>query len=233
MVGYYDGFDMGEKRNRKDDAIQRRAYENSMQLILMPRRTADSTRKDYGVPDGKINVPHFGAKQDVPDCLPECRRSEKLRLLFVGKEWVRKGGSVAIEALRSLRDRGIDSELVMAGCDRPKDATNAEGLMIIPYVKDVSPFLQRRGYSHPAYPSGMRRHRVLRSSRSRPAFGHDRHWGVPDYVEDGVTGRLLPVNATRKDFADVIAELWSDDKAMEEMRLAASQGYEEDLNWDV
>lgn len=233
MVGYYDGFDMSERRNCHSDEVQRKAYEVSTQLILMSRWAALSAMDDYNVPEEKINVLHFGTNQDVPDGLPERRRNSKLRLLFVGNERVRKGGSVAIEALRSLRDRGIDSELVMAGCDRPKNATNADGLTIILYVEDVSLFF--RGVDILILPTRAECAGVVfceTSAYGLPSFTIDTG-GVPDYVEDGVNGRLLPLDSTGDDFADAIIELWSDQEAMAAMRLNARRRYEEELNRDV
>lgn len=233
MVGYYDGFDMGEKRNRHANEIQRKAYEVSTQIIFASAWAARSAMNDYHVPEEKINVVRFGANQDVPDRLPERQGDGTLRMLFVGKEWVRKGGSIAVDALTSLQDRGIDAELVMVGCDAPRSVPNMKGLTIIPYVEDVSTYFREADIF--ILPTRAECAGIVfceASAYGLPSFT-TATGGVPDYVEDGVTGRLLPPDARGEDFADAIAELWSDPETMKEMRLNARRRYEEELNWDV
>ncbi len=233
MVGYYDGFDMGDRRNRDADTIQRKAYEVSKQLILMSHWTAASAMNDYDVPEEKINVLRFGANQDVPDRLPERRRDGRLRLLFVGKEWKRKGGHIAVEALNSLRSRGIDAELTMVGCDAPKDVLNTPHVTIHPYAVDVASFFRDADVF--ILPTRAECAGIVfceASAYGLPSFA-TATGGVPDYVEDGVNGRLLPSEATGEDFADVIDELWNDQEAMDAMCLSARSRYEEELNWDV
>ena len=34
--------------------------------------------------------------------------------------------------------------------------------------------------------------------------------GIPDYIEDNITGRLLELSANGKDYADVIENIWND-----------------------
>ena len=233
MVGYYDGFDMGVRRNRDADMIQRKAYGVSTQLILMSHWTAISAMNDYDVPEEKINVLRFGANQDVPDRLLERHRCGKLRLLFVGKDWKRKGGQIAVDALNAIRSRGIDAELTMVGCDAPKEVLNIPHLTVHPYVEDVASFFTDADVF--ILPTRAECAGIVfceASAYGLPSFATDTG-GVPDYVEDGVNGRLLSISATGEDFADAIAELWSDQETMDAMRVSSRRRYEEELNWDV
>jgi glycosyltransferase involved in cell wall biosynthesis len=188
---------------------------------------------DYDVPEEKINVLRFGANQDVPDWLPERRRDGRLRLLFVGKEWKRKGGHIAVEALNSLRSRGIDAELTMVGCDAPKDVLNTPHVIIHPYAVDVASFFRDADVF--ILPTRAECAGIVfceASAYGLPSFA-TATGGVPDYVEDGVNGRLLSLDAMGDDYADAIAELWNDQEGFKAMRLSARRRYEEELNWDV
>ena len=233
MVGYYDRFDMGEKRNHDADEIQRRAFEASTQLIFASSWAARSAMNDYGVLEEKINVLHFGANQETPAKLAERSRGEKLRLLFVGKEYGRKGGDIAKDAVNALRAKGVDASLTMVGCCVASNVQANPGLRALPFIETISTFFREADIF--ILPTRAECAGIVfceASAYGLPSFTTDTG-GVPDYVEDGVNGRLLPPDATGEDFADAIAEVWSDQGALEEMRLSARRRYEEDLNWDV
>jgi len=233
MVGYYDGFDMGTKRNAAADAIQRAAYDNSAQLVLMSQWAAASARNDYGVPEHKINVLRFGANLEVPSSLPPKREDGKLRLLFVGKEWQRKGGTIAVDALNALRRRGIDATLTMVGCLVPPELVRTPGLQIIPYVEDVTPYFRESdAFILPTRAECAGIVFCEASAYGLPCFAT---WtgGVPDYVEDGVNGFLLPPSAGGEDFAARIAETFADPDVVEKLRQGARRKYERELNWDA
>jgi glycosyltransferase involved in cell wall biosynthesis len=49
------------------------------------------------------------------------RPAEPMRLLFVGKDFERKGGRLTLAIADALIDAGVPTELTMVGCDRPAD----------------------------------------------------------------------------------------------------------------
>ena len=55
--------------------------------------------------------------------------------------------------------------------------------------------------------------------------------GIPDYVEDEITGRLLNLYANGKDYADVIEGIWNDEVKYKNMKIAARKKYDQELNW--
>lgn len=233
MIGYYDGFDMGGRRNREANDMQRLAYENSTQLILMSRWAAESARNDYGVPEDKINVLRFGANQNVPDVLPERHENGTLRLLFVGKEWERKGGAKAVDALSALRRRGIDATLTMVGCKVPSEFEGTPGLTVVPFVENVAPYFRDSDLF--ILPTRAECAGIVfceASGYGLPCFA-TATGGVPDYVEDGVNGYLLSPDATGEDYAERIAAACADPAALAELRQRARDKYERELNWGV
>jgi glycosyltransferase involved in cell wall biosynthesis len=54
-------------------------------------------------------------------------------LLFVGRDWSRKGGDIAFKTLISLCERGVDAELVIVGSTPPPEIKH-EKLRVIPYL---------------------------------------------------------------------------------------------------
>lgn len=55
--------------------------------------------------------------------------------------------------------------------------------------------------------------------------------GVESYVEDGVTGRCLPLGSTGEDFAAAIMDIIENGR-LEAYSKAARAKYENELNWD-
>jgi glycosyltransferase involved in cell wall biosynthesis len=77
------------------------------------------TFAEYGIPREKLFVHAPGC--NVPDPGLIERDWESPHVLFVGKDWVRKGGPELIEAFRILRSRHPDARLTVIGCDPKLD----------------------------------------------------------------------------------------------------------------
>src|SRR5260370_21113533 len=119
---------------------------NKAALVLNTSHwAAESALKNYHVAEEKVHVVPFGANTDTPPS-PEValnrQRSDQCKLLFVGRDWNRKGGPIAFETLLKLEERGIQAELIICGCIPPK-AFSHERMRIIPYLNRKDP-VQRR-----------------------------------------------------------------------------------------
>ncbi|HUX45433.1 MAG TPA: glycosyltransferase family 4 protein [Terracidiphilus sp.] len=68
------------------------------------------------------NLPITHTSDNVEGWIEErCRHlSKRCSLLFVGVEWERKGGAIAVETARRLRDAGISANLRVVGCTPPE-----------------------------------------------------------------------------------------------------------------
>lgn len=77
--------------------------------------TAESLMRDYGVPEERVRTVGFGI--NAPTQLKE-RDWTVPRFLFVGREWDRKNGPVALSAFGRVRERFPDATLTIVG-DHP------------------------------------------------------------------------------------------------------------------
>ncbi|MFL5361015.1 MAG: glycosyltransferase family 4 protein [Myxococcales bacterium] len=82
----------------------------------------DSLVEDYGIDPSAIVVTGAGANI-APDPRP-VRRDDGRTLLFVGKDFRRKGGAVLLRAFRTLRQRRPDLRLLVAGPEDSLDRGN-------------------------------------------------------------------------------------------------------------
>src|SRR5690606_22687942 len=81
---------------------------------------------DYGQPAAKVVT--VGAGANLPATLP--RRApdrDAPAILFVGLDWVQKGGPLLLEAFRRVRARVPSARLVVIGC-RPPELAGEPGV---------------------------------------------------------------------------------------------------------
>ncbi len=194
----------------------------------------------------KLRVLPFGSSlparhtaADVARSVAEKRSTRKNRceLLFVGVNWERKGGAIAVEAARLLNDAGIQSRLRVVG-SQPDD-------MIPPFV-DVVGFLNKntesgerqlielyRGADFLILPTTAEAAGIVfceASSFGLPSLAYATG-GVPDYVRNGVNGMCFSPGSSAAEFAREIQRLLQAASEYEALALRSFQEYQSRLNW--
>jgi glycosyltransferase involved in cell wall biosynthesis len=106
--GHHRSVELVEMMKRR---LNIRTFAGAARLVSWCQWAAYSLISDYGVPADKVDVIPPGVDLDLfrPSLLP--KRSERLRVLFVGSQFERKGGPDLLEAARSLSD-AIEIDLV-------------------------------------------------------------------------------------------------------------------------
>ena len=110
--------------------------------VLLPSQwAADSALHDYGATPEKVHVVEWGGNLDgLPDLTEKARYREgsAVNFLFVGLDWERKGGDIAIEMIELLQAAGINANLTVVGAQIPR--------------KNKSPFVRSVGMLSRANP---------------------------------------------------------------------------------
>jgi glycosyltransferase involved in cell wall biosynthesis len=104
--------------------LNRRAFTNADRLVTWSQQAAYSLVSDYGVPADKIDVIAPGVDLNLFRPWLLAKRSARVRILFVGAEFDRKGGPDLVEAARALGD-AVELDLV----------TRSEGIVVPPGVR--------------------------------------------------------------------------------------------------
>lgn len=213
-------------------------------LVLFPSLwAARSAIDDYGTTKEKVRVIPFGANLDrEPDrqAVVKKKISDTVKILFLAKEWERKGGAIALDTLKSLKDMGIDAKLTVCGVTPPAGIAHPE-MTVFPYL-DKNIARDRKQFEHILSES----HLLLLPTRTEcygivfceanayglPVFS-TRVGGIPTIVEDGKNGYLLSTEASGKDFADTIAKAIRGPDRYSELNYGARERYEKVLNWDA
>ena len=225
------------------ERLERNTIARADLLIYPSEWAAESAIRDYGADPARVHVIPWGANLEDPPNRATVLGSRKpgpCRLLLIGVDWREKGADIAIETLTELKDRGVEAELVICGCTPPKPVIQ-DGLTIIPYLDKNNPEQRNRLfqlYNDADFfllPTRAECYGIVFCEAAAhgvpsiaPATG-----GVPCAVRDGETGILVPPNATKADYAAVIAEIYANPARLARLRQSCRDAFEARLNWQV
>lgn len=129
------------------DAIarEREGYQSAAGIVTHSRWAAESVIREYGIDAHKVHVVVPGANIDVDAyrlwaqdrAAPTMDASQPLRLVFVGKDALRKGLDRLIRALILARAEGADCRLRIIGCTPqrlPPTLRNVEGVEWLGFI---------------------------------------------------------------------------------------------------
>ncbi|MBS1868215.1 MAG: glycosyltransferase family 4 protein [Actinobacteria bacterium] len=210
-------------------AHERRAYHGAAHLFARTEPVAASLVEHYGVPAERVTVTGGGAHFDP---LPEARpRTREPVVLFVGREWVRKGGEDLLAAFARVRAQLPAARLRIAG---PSPGAEQPGVEWLGAVGDRARLAQLyREAAVFCLPSRFEPYGNVLSEAM--AFGlpcvATRTLGIPAVVLDGQTGLLVPI-ARPEPLADALLRLLSDPELADRLGAAGRERVRTELTWD-
>jgi glycosyltransferase involved in cell wall biosynthesis len=241
---YYDDFHVpGPAGVAAGHEMERRALARAARILYPSPWPVRSAVDDYGADPSRIRVYPYGANvSGVPPRAAALapKPAGPLTLAFVGVDWPRKGGPIALATLRALRAGGLDARLLVVGC-APDEARGVDGVEVV----------GRLDKGDPAGAARFERilldaHFLFLPTRADcygmvfcEASGHGtpsvatRTGGVPGAVHEGVNGHLLPLDAGPDEYAALLRRLWADEAAYRALCLSARDLYDRALNWDA
>jgi glycosyltransferase involved in cell wall biosynthesis len=199
----------GQSHSGPQRALKRRELSRADAVTAVCGAVADSLVRDYGVARERVRVVPNGA--DLPDAEAERPAARKLRdalgagpfkplWLSAARLETQKGHAVMIEALARVRAKGIEFVAVLAGegslrepLERQvRDAGLADRVHFAGQVDPLGPLLAAADACLlPSLWEGLPLTLLEAMARGRPVVA-SRVGGIPEAVEDGVTGRLVP-----------------------------------------
>lgn len=227
---------------RRYQKTMRRCLERAA-LAIFPAQWQLEQARGYGVDPEKLHLVSFGA--NIPDPGSEVAahrdislnaQQRKVRLLFVGTDWERKGGDIAVATVGLLRKAGVDANLDVVG----------KTLM------DMPPYIHFHGKLHKDNPKEWSQmDKLYRASdvfilpsrsegsviapREAAAYGLPtlayRIEGLLTSIVNGQSGVLLEPGTGPEGFTQVILEWLKDPISYQHLCQGARAFFESDAEW--
>jgi glycosyltransferase involved in cell wall biosynthesis len=248
LADYYPEFERLSAQTARDAlAMGRRAAQNVQLAMYASEWAAASAREAFGLPLDRVAVVPFGANLDTLPSAEEVQRAiatrprTRCRMLWVGVDWERKRGDLAVEIARRIEAHNIPVELTVVGCRPSGDRELPDWVHVEGYVS------KRTAIGRARLAELYARSHFLVMPSLADAFGlvyaeaaafgvpsvATRTGGVPTVVTDGETGILDDAHATAESYAGRILALLKDRPRYEAMARAAAAHSASTLNWDV
>jgi glycosyltransferase involved in cell wall biosynthesis len=248
MIDFYDAFsNFCPETIRHGNYLEQMALESSALAIYSSKWAAQSAIENYKVDPQKIKIVPFGANIDVQRSLEEMKhilsnRSEKeCALLFIGVDWRRKGGDLAVKIAEQLNHIGVETELNVVGVkDIPSD--------------NLPDFVVNHGFISKSTPKGReiltalfsRCHFLILPSQAdctpiviaeANSFGlpcvATNVGGIPTIIKDDINGKTFSLNAEIIEWSDYISSTFVNNKRYRELCISSFNEFQTRLNWNA
>lgn len=248
MLNFYDNFsNLCKETIKHGNYIEQKALESSSLIIYSSDWAAKTAIDYYNINPDKIKVVPFGAnietkiKPDDINNIIKARSSSTLNLLFIGVDWIRKGGDLAVRIANELNNIGIKTILHIVGI-RKLPSTNMPN------------FILNHGYISKSTEEGKKRinellatsHFLLVPSIAEAyglVFCEANSFGLPSIstnvggittiIKDDINGKTFSLDADVSEWSKYIAKVFTDTPRYNELCLSSFREFELRLNWDV
>jgi glycosyltransferase involved in cell wall biosynthesis len=226
--------------------LERSALEKCSLVILTSDWSAEFLHKTYGFPKEKIRVIPRGSNKERTVSIDDVHNSIRLRnaqkcvLTFVGTNWSRKGGDLALAVAERLNQQGLPTVLQIIGChpklDENHDFVENLGFLRHSNTEELKIFEQALLRSHFLILPARAEHCAIALSEANsygvPCLTTD-VGGIPTIVQEGRNGRTFSKDSTTDDYCDYVMRYMNDLPAYHELALSSLREFETRLSWDV
>lgn len=249
LLNYYPDFTGLTKRSIvAGSRMYQKALDRSNAAVFSSAWASNSAIKDYGAHAEKIHTLPFGGNlstiphiDDVNTWINQRSNDKYCKFLFLGVNWIRKGGPDALLFVKALNKSGIQSQLIVVGC-------------IAEVAPDDKKFIEQVGFLRKNVPDEHKRlkelfihcHALLVPSLAEcygcvyceanayglPALGRNTG-GVPEIIWEGVNGLLLNKGESAETFSNRWIDVWSNSTRYGNLSINSRREYDERLNYRV
>jgi glycosyltransferase involved in cell wall biosynthesis len=230
---------MSDQFFARANARERSVYQGAAAIFTISEKLRESFIEHYGIPENRVLAVNAGANFDI-DAIPArpsaVAQGHRPTILFVGKQFMRKGGDILLDAFRKVRTIIPDARLLILGAGGldivdpgvevlgylSKDIPR-ENERIIECFREADVFCLPTRYD--PFPNVVREAMFFRL----PCVTTD-IWAMPEMVVDGETGFTVPVNDANS-VADRLIRILRDPDLARRMGAAGRRRAEERFTW--
>ena len=221
--------------------LEKQLLDASFKIIYCSEWIKNSAVEFYNLSSNKIEVVEFGANIPTPTNYSIRIDMDVCRLVFIGKNWKKKGGDKVLQAYEKLKTEGFPCSLTIIGSRPEKIPVTDKDLTIIPFLnkeknEDLIKLCKILSEAHfLVLPTEFDAYGIVfceASAYGVPSIATD-VGGVRQPIREGKNGFLLPPDATGFDYAEKIRTVFSDRESYIKLRVSSRYEFETRLNWDV
>ena len=225
--------------------MEKLALEKCQLAIYSSDWAAKSAIECYQADPNKVKVVPFGANisselnfAQIKDAI-EARPVNVCKLLFIGVEWLRKGGDVAYAVAKQLNRSGLETELTIVGCQPEIDELTPKYVKPLGFIKKSIPeekerlnqlILESHFLILPSLADCTPMVFPEANSLGVPCLS-TKIGGIPSVIQDHENGKLFAPDSDVSEYCNYIKDLFSNYSQYKELAYASFNAYKSRLNW--
>ena len=234
----FEVIDLETIKRRRDR--QHKIYDAATGVFAMSQWFANTLIERCGVPPGKITVVYAGLDASGPSrenavSRVEATGNEPVKLLFVGRDFFRKGCDLVLEAMALLRrDRLLNVQLTIVGPDRWPLPTSIPGGVVFlgrSAPTEVGQLLNEHDlFVMPSRFEAFGKVFIEALAHGVPVIGRSA-FAMPEFIQPGKNGALVHTDDP-EELASAIAAVL-DDPSIRQYTLQTMQDVRAQFSWDA
>lgn len=230
---------LGRHSRRRLERTEGEAMRHLAAVIMASSWAADDAIARYGLDPSRVHVVPLAANIPTPPEVDRRAPDGPIRLLATGVEWHRKGMDIAVETVDALRARDLDASLDVVGVMPPDESWRRAHVRYHGFLSKGDP-VQAETLNHLyanasvfVFPTRDEPYGIVpieAGAYSLPVVAPALN-ALPEIVQDGVTGILVPAGSGADAYADAIEAICRDASRYEQMGRAGRAAHVERLNW--
>ncbi|MBX2978942.1 MAG: glycosyltransferase family 4 protein [Flavobacteriales bacterium] len=245
MLGFYQEFRaLSAETIRSGFEVENQALANCTYAFYSSEWAMRSAIKDHQADPSKVHVVPFGPNLiDIPDTSTvqqqiAARGTAPCRMIFIGYDWERKQGDLAMAVRKELEALGIATELSLVGAGPTNGSTSSQ-------VKALGRLSKGdRAQRELLFSTLANAHFLVVPSKAEcygMVFAEAAAYGVPSVALDvggvatvvrhGHNGLLFHKDDSARNMAERIAALWNSPNGYRDLAMNSRNDFEERLQW--
>lgn len=220
----YESMPLLAKQYAKHESI---AANNVSGVVYPSPWACEQAKQRFDVDENKVHLIPFGANRHCSDSDENVfqhinnKNLGQINFLFIGKDWDRKGGPLALSIIRKMNEAGYLASLDIVGCDPNVDANDLKFSVIHGYLSpdDLEDsllinnlFKSADFFIVPSYAECYGLVFAEAQSYGIPCITIDSQ-GIPGVVDHGKTGLIFSKDDNAQFIADEVIKLVKDKTA--------------------
>ena len=249
MVNYYQSFtDLWKHHIKVCNRQEKRIFDLCKVGFFTSKWAAETSADNYNIHEDKFFNINIGSNiilehsdLEINDMIERRFNSNEKRILFVGVDWERKGGSFAVKVVYELNKLGINAKLVIIGCNPDIeekylsfceiygriDKSKNDGLHQLDHE-----YMRASCFILPTKSECAAVSLVEASSYGLYSFTSNTG-GTNGSIFDNENGTIMPLESTPNDYANKIYKFLLEKDTYFNKSYKSRELYKSDLNWNA